>query len=101
VRRPLTQKSRQKFLTALSVVGLERKYFLTLIDIGEESLSGIKGRRRDVSALTVSVDQATSEKIKSMVHGFQINVLEVAEQCSDPNHVYHINIQFFTSTRDD
>jgi uncharacterized protein (TIGR02147 family) len=74
------------------------QYHQQMIEIAKQSLTAIKGQKRDVSALTISVDTRSAEKIKSMIHDFQLSLLEVAEHSADPDQIYHINIQFFPVT---
>jgi uncharacterized protein (TIGR02147 family) len=74
------------------------QYHKQMIDMAKQSLTEIKGANRDISALTISVDQEATQKIKSMIHEFQLSLLEVAESSKDPDRIYHMNIQFFPVT---
>jgi uncharacterized protein (TIGR02147 family) len=74
------------------------QYHKQMIDIAKQSLTEVKGQKRDISALTISVDQEATQKIKSMIHDFQLSLLEIAESSKEPDRIYHMNIQFFPVT---
>ncbi len=75
-------------------------YHQKMIDMGKESLTKSKGDKRDISALTLSIDEATFQKIKTMIHDFQMKILEVAEDVESPDRIYNVNMQLFPFTEE-
>lgn len=73
-------------------------YHQGMIEHGKAALMRVDGRRRDVSAVTVSVSEETAMKLKSMVHAFQLQLLDEAAKAGSGDQVYQINIQLFPFT---
>ena len=74
------------------------RYHQQMIEHGREALTRIDGKRRDISALTVNVDEATAQRLKSMIHAFQLQLLDEAERAGAGDEVIQINIQLFPFT---
>ena len=74
-------------------------YHLQMINLARESLANIPGKERDISALTLSVSQESCDRIKAMIHAFQLQILEEAEKAVAPDKVVQINIQMFPVTK--
>lgn len=74
-------------------------YHLQMINLARESLANIPGKERDISALTLSVSAESCERIKAMIHTFQLQLLEEAEKSRSPDKVVQINIQLFPVTK--
>lgn len=70
-------------------------YHIQMINLARESLANVPGKQRDISALTLSVSEASYERIKTMIHTFQLQLLEEAEKTADPEKVVQVNIQMF------
>ncbi|MFW7379284.1 MAG: TIGR02147 family protein [Oligoflexus sp.] len=79
---------------AVRGIGFTR-YHQKMIEMGKESLANAKGNKRDVSASTISVDEATFHKIKSMIHEFNAKVMTECGEAEHPDRVYQLNIQLF------
>lgn len=79
---------------AVRGIGFTR-YHQKMIEMGKESLANVKGRKREVSATTISVDEKTFLKVKSMVHEFHARVLAECEGCDSSDRIYQLNIQLF------
>ncbi|RYZ48818.1 MAG: TIGR02147 family protein, partial [Proteobacteria bacterium] len=73
-------------------------YHSSMIDHGKGALTSISGKRRDVSAVTVSVNESTAQRIRDMIHAFQLQILDEAERSQDGDQVYQVNIQLFPFT---
>jgi uncharacterized protein (TIGR02147 family) len=78
----------------MALVGYHRE----MIDHGREALSRVPAKRRDISAMTVAVDEATAQRLKAMIHAFQLQLLDEAERASGKDQVYQVNIQLFPFT---
>jgi uncharacterized protein (TIGR02147 family) len=70
-------------------------YHIQMINLAKDSLANVPGKQRDISALTLSVSAESYEKIKAMIHTFQLQLLEEAEKTPDPEKVVQVNIQMF------
>lgn len=75
------------------------RYHQHMIDMGKESLTRVAGSDRDISAITVSVDEATYQKMKALAHEFQMKMLDIAEGVENPDRIYQMNIQLFPFTK--
>ncbi|RYZ83371.1 MAG: TIGR02147 family protein, partial [Proteobacteria bacterium] len=73
-------------------------YHASMIDHAKTALTSVSGKRRDVSAVTVSVSEETALKLRSMIHAFQLQLLDEAERSGEGDQVYQINIQLFPFT---
>lgn len=69
-----------------------------MIDHGKSSLTRISGSRRDVSSVTVSVSEEGAQKLRSMIHAFQLQLMDEADKAGEGDQVYQINIQLFPFT---
>ncbi len=74
-------------------------YHLQMINLARDSLANIPGKERDISAMTLSVSPEVCERIKAMIHAFQLQILEEAEKSVAPDKVIQINIQLFPVTK--
>lgn len=73
-----------------------------LIELGRTSMSRIDGWRRDISSVTVRVDEDTTQQIKTEIQAFRARILELSEKCSaEGKQVYQLNIQLFPFTEVD
>ncbi len=75
------------------------RYHQKMMDLAKESLTGIPGKERDISASTLCVDEVTFEKIRSLIHEFQQRVMMESEQCLEGDRVVQVNVQLFPFTR--
>lgn len=75
-------------------MGLTR-FHQSMIELAKKSVTDTPGKERDVSSVTASVDEKTFLKIKNMIHDFQLQVLDEADQVNDPERVVQINVQLF------
>jgi len=74
-------------------------YHLQMINLARDSLANIPGKERDISAMTLSVSPEVCERIKAMIHAFQLQLFEEAEKSEAPDKVVQINIQLFPVTK--
>lgn len=73
-------------------------YHQTMIDLAKEALAHVSSQRRDISALTLVVDEAGAQRLRSMIHVFQLQLLDEAEKPSKADQVFQVNIQLFPFT---
>lgn len=73
-------------------------YHQNMIELGKASLMRFKGTRRDVSGVTVGVSEETAQKLRSMIHAFELQLLDEAERSGGGDQVFQINIQLFPFT---
>jgi uncharacterized protein (TIGR02147 family) len=94
-------QSQKRLSTGHRVKGMAlTRYHQKMIELGREALTRIPSKRRDISALTLNVDDETAERLKGLIHAFQIQLLDEAEK-SPGDEVYQLNIQLFPFTGDD
>lgn len=71
------------------------RYHQIMLDMAKESLVRFPAQERDISAMTVSVDEATFEKLKTLIHEFQMKVLDIADSSPAADRVCQVNVQIF------
>lgn len=74
-------------------------YHMQMINLARDSLANIPGKERDISALTLSVSADSFERIRGMIHTFQLQLMEEAEKSGDREKVIQVNIQLFPVTK--
>lgn len=72
-----------------------KKFHSKMLENAKMSLFDMSGKDRDVSSVTISVDEKTAMKIREMIHEFQVKILAEAEQSQDKENVYQLNFQYF------
>jgi uncharacterized protein (TIGR02147 family) len=73
-------------------------YHISMIDHAKAALTSNSAQRRDVSAVTVSVNEETAKKLRAMIHTFQLQLLDEADRGGVGDEIYQINIQLFPFT---
>jgi len=93
------RQTKNRVTTGHRIKGLALvSYHASMIDHAKAALTSISGTRRDVSAVTVSVNEDTAKKLRDMIHSFQLQLLDEAERAGTGDQVYQINIQLFPFT---
>ncbi|MBC7659208.1 MAG: TIGR02147 family protein [Chitinophagaceae bacterium] len=93
------RQTKNRVTTGHRIKGLALvSYHSSMIDHAKNSLTSMNGSRRDVSAITLSVNEETAQKIRGMIHAFQLQLLDEAERCEASDQVYQVNIQLFPFT---
>lgn len=77
-----------------------RNYHRQMIARAAEALDTLPRDRRDVSSVTLAVDEATAERIADAIVGFRRQLLELSALSHEPTRVVQVNIQLFPLTRD-
>lgn len=67
-----------------------------MLAVSEKALFNMTSKNRDFSSLTLAVDDATMEKLKSIIHEFQNEILSVEEKCETPTQLIQLNTQLFS-----
>lgn len=93
------RQTKNRVTTGHQIKGLALvSYHASMIDHAKAALTSMSGARRDVSAVTVSVNEDTARKLRDMIHSFQLQLLDEAERSGSGDQVYQINIQLFPFT---
>lgn len=72
-----------------------REYQSQVMHIGMQSLERIPPEERDISTLTMAIDQDCVTDIKEMVCEFRRQLQNRIEDCSKPDQVMQLNLAFF------
>lgn len=75
------------------------RYHQKTIEIAREAITRVEPERRDVSAITVSVGEATAARMKEEIQSFRKHLLSIAEKDEDADQIYQVNIQLFPFTK--
>jgi uncharacterized protein (TIGR02147 family) len=94
-RQTQTRISTGHRVKGLALVG----YHLAMIEQAREALQTVPGRRRDVSAMTLCVDESALARLKAMIHAFQSSILDEAER-HPGDQVFQVNVQLFPLTEE-
>lgn len=70
-------------------------YHRQMIERAGQAVDLIPAEQRDVSALTVCVRESTLAELKSRIHRFREEMLELCDREQEPERVYQLNIQLF------
>lgn len=77
-----------------------RNYHRQMIARAAEALDTLPREQRDVSSVTLAVDEATAARIADAIVGFRRQLLELSALAERPSRVVQVNIQLFPLTRD-
>lgn len=75
-------------------------YHRQMIQRAAESLDTIPRAQRDISSVTLAVDETTLGQIVDAIAGFRRQLLELAATTPEPTRVVQVNLQLFPLTRD-
>lgn len=93
------QQHDPKLRTELNVMNMAVLGFhKAMLDKAKESLTTSKTKNRDISALTVAIDQKTYDHIRERMNEFRKEIHALTEECQKPDSVYQINFQLFDLT---
>jgi len=74
-------------------------YQLTTMDMAKDALKKVPSKERDISYVTLTLDDETFGSVKSAVQTFRKHLLEIAKGTESPNRVFQCNIQLFPMTK--
>ena len=69
-----------------------------MIDLAHEAIDKIDPAERNISGVTVGVDESALKRISDIVNSCYKQVIAVASQCDKVNQVYRLNLQLFPLT---
>ena len=70
-------------------------YHRQMIALGSASIERVNRDYRDISALTVCIDEETMAEVKSRIHTFRETIIDLCERAPTQQLVYQMNIQLF------
>ncbi len=70
-------------------------YHKNMLERAQEALIRTPGKLRNISAMTISVNEENFNKIRSMIHEFNEKIFTIANESQDPDSIYQVNIQLF------
>lgn len=70
-------------------------YHRQMLQQAMRAITEVPAAWRDISALTVCIDDALIDEIKRRIHAFREELLNLSDTRSAPRHVYQLNVQFF------
>lgn len=76
-----------------------RNYHYQMLDRARGSIEAFSREQRDVSALTVCIPNDLVDELKSRIHRFREELLELCDSSSDPEVVYQLTVQLFPLSR--
>lgn len=77
-----------------------RGYQEKMLDLAKSALHAIPKQKRDISTVTLSIDEAGLEKIRKRGEAFRTEALSIALACEKPDRVAQLNVQLFPLTND-
>lgn len=69
-----------------------------MIELARDALVRVAEDERDISSMTLAVPRNSIPKLKSLVENFQNDILRIAEDFTQHDEVYQINVQLFPLT---
>ena len=89
-------KLKQDFSAGSNVPGMAIvRFHQEMMNLAKESLIETPPNQRDISSVTISIDEDMIERIKSDIRMFRSYLLFIASQSQKGDKVMQINIQFF------
>jgi uncharacterized protein (TIGR02147 family) len=76
-------------------------YHRQMMTRAAESIQNIPRERRDISALTITVNASQVTELKERIHAFRETLLEYGDAAASGEVVYQLNIQLFPLTQQD
>ena len=71
------------------------RFHQEMMNLAKESLVSTLPQLRDISSVTISVDEATIERLKKDIELFRRYLLFQASQCKSEDLVMQVNVQLF------
>lgn len=77
-----------------------REFQAQVMQAGARSLQTIEPTKRDISTVTMTVDEECFEDIKQMIHEFRNQLQIRVDECTAPKRVMQLNLAFFPVSQD-
>lgn len=88
--------------TPAEVLGLGViKYHHEMLDRARASIATVKPAERDISAVTITLDESLIPEVKLELQNFRKRMLDKSSESKNPSRVYQMNFQFFPMTKED
>jgi uncharacterized protein (TIGR02147 family) len=71
------------------------RYHRTMLECAARSIDAVARDERDISAITVCIDDATLQDVRHRIAAFRRELLQYADQSNDRTRVVQINFQMF------
>jgi uncharacterized protein (TIGR02147 family) len=72
-----------------------RQFQKQVMQLGANSLDTIPVEQRDISTLTMAVDEECLQELKEMAREFRRQVQKRVEECAGPDRIMHLNMALF------
>ena len=93
-------RSSKNFSTSSEIRGHAfRGLHQQMLDVAKSALVYQDQKDRDISCLTIAINQRGVDEIKGKIHKLQVDVLEVEDRLEKPENIYQLNVQFFAATK--
>jgi uncharacterized protein (TIGR02147 family) len=79
---------------ALRVLAV-RKFQMEMMDMAKAAIERFEPEERDISTITMSIDDQALETVKSRLDEVRSEIIELARAVKTPDRVYHLNMQLF------
>lgn len=76
-----------------------RQFQKQVMQLGADSLDGVPVEQRDVSTLTMAVDEEALQDLKEMAREFRRQVQKRVEECAGPDRIMQLNMALFPVAR--
>ncbi len=75
-----------------------RQYHEQILKVAGKALHTIPPAQREIASTTLHLSKTGFEKIKKRLQEFREELLQIATDDTDPEHIYHANLQFYPLT---
>lgn len=72
---------------------------LNMIDQAKDALETLSKDERNVSSVTITLNEEARKKVELMIYEFRQNLLKLSEECQSADEVAQVNLQFFPLTQ--
>jgi uncharacterized protein (TIGR02147 family) len=69
------------------------------MDLAKIAMDTAEPEERDLSCLIVALPESGFQTLKTEIQGFRKKLMRMADGMAGPNRIYHINFQFFPTSR--
>ena len=76
-----------------------RHYHEQVLDTARKALHAVPAPQREIGSATLNLSKNGFNRIKQRLQDFREELLQIAADDTDPQQVYHVNMQFYPLTR--
>lgn len=77
------------------------RYHHKILDLAKDSITSVSAKRRDISCITIAVDEDFADEIKDEIQQFRAKILEKASGRKKNKQIYQMSIQLFPCTSEE